>query len=201
MAVFSLSCSRSKPEITFGFIQLVLYQVDGEPQEHFSFFILPHDEDGIENLDVLYLYHERDQLRWQIKSDEWVTFVEDGRTWIGSRGITIKDETLPRGVFRAVLINKGGESTERNFTFDGDVRFPFPEIEITSGNYSVNSQWPSNKLICYDGSGNYISTLRLEDPTGNVSDLRLPSNVRTVALWAEDESNSCSAYTNVVSVR
>ncbi|MDR3020964.1 MAG: hypothetical protein LBU66_08730 [Treponema sp.] len=198
--LLAVSCSKSKPEITFGFLQLVLYQGDSEPQEHFSFFIIPNDEDGLDNLDELRLYHDKEQLRWQIKSDEWISYTHDGKNWIGTRSITARDGKLPRGVFRAVLVNKGGESSERNFTFDADVRFSFPELEVSGGIYTVKSEWPVNRFVCYDRTGNYVSTVVITSFSGSVSQLRLPSNVRTVALWAEDEAYYCSAFTNVVSI-
>jgi hypothetical protein len=198
--VLSVSCTRSAPEIKYGFLQLVLYQDKDGPQESYSFFILPEDEDGIDNLDELYLYHDREQLRWNIKSDEWQRYTHDGKEWIGTRSFTVREGELPKGLFRAVLINKGGESVERSFTYDGGVRYPFPEIDITDGVYNVNSQWPVNRLVCYDNAGNYLSTVNLPSKTGQVSDLKVQSNARTAALWAEDEVNFCSAFTNVVSL-
>ena len=201
ISFFSFSCSTSEPEITFGFIKLVLYQgEDKKPQEQFSFFIMPNDEDGFENLGELYLYHDKEQLCWQIKSEEWLRYTYDGKDWIGTRSIAVSEGILPRGVFRAVLVTKGGERTERNFTYDGTVRFTFPELEINSGVYTVNSKWPVNRLVCYDNAGNYISTITLDAPSGSISQLKLSSNVSTAALWAEDETNFCSAFTDVVPV-
>jgi hypothetical protein len=177
-----------------------VYQSDRGQQERFSFFIIPRDDDGLDNLSELYLYHDREQLRWEIKSDEWVSYTQDGRTWIGTRSISVREGGLPRGVYRAVLVNKGGERTERNFTFDGDIRFPFPELNISEGAYTVNSQWPANRLICYDSSGEYSGTVDLSVLKGSVSDLKMPANARTAALWAEDEINFCSAFTSAVPV-
>ena len=199
--LLTVSCSNSKPEITFGFIQLVLYQGETQPEEKYSFFILAEDEDGFENLEELYLYHDKQQLRWHIKSDEWTSYVQDGKNWIGSRSISMNEGNLPRGVYRAVLVNKGGEKGERSFTYDADARFPFPEFEIEEGYYTVKSQWPSNRLVCYDRTGNYSSTIELPALFGSVSQLNLPSTVRSAALWAEDSSRFCSAFTNAVPVR
>jgi hypothetical protein len=202
-AVFALSvsCSRTKPEITYGFINLVLYEDETGPKEHFSFFVLPQDDDGIENLDELYLYHDREQLRWHLRSDEWVSYVQDEKTWIGTRSITIHEGTLPRGQYRAVLVNKGGERGERTFTYDASVRNAFPKFEIIDGTYRVTSDWPVNRLVCYDRSGNYVSTVQLPSLTGSVSQLNLPSSVRSASLWADDPAYYCSAFTNVVDVR
>jgi len=122
LAVFFLffSCSRSKPEISFGFISLTLYEGSAEggitsrPQERLSFFIIADDEDGIENLSELYLYHDREQLRWQLKNEDWETYNDGNVTWIGTRSIVhYNNESFPRGQYRAVLINKGGEVGEK----------------------------------------------------------------------------------------
>ncbi|MCL2229714.1 MAG: hypothetical protein FWC01_03635 [Treponema sp.] len=198
--IFSVSCSNSKPEITFGFIKLILYQTEDGYREQYSFFILPEDEEGMENLDEFYLYHDREQLRWKVKNDEWLRSAHDGKEWIGTRSIAASEGNLPRGVFRAVLVNKSGESSERTFTFDGNVRFQFPELEIINGVYTIKSNWPVNRLVCYDASGNYAYTANIDSLTGNLSNLRLPSSVSTVALWTEDEENQCSAFTDVVPI-
>ena len=199
---FFTSCSKSKPEITYGFIGLVCYQSETVPKERFSFFIIPDDEDGIENLDELYLYNDREQLRWLIKNDDWVSFTQDGTTWIGTRSIAIQDdESLPRGQYRAVLVNKGGESSQRNFSFDAEVRYPFPSMEITEGQYVINSAWPKNRFVCYDNEGNYISTIEPRTLSGTVASLNIPSGVMAAALWAEDPEYYCSAYTYAASVR
>ena len=202
-AVFAAaSCSRTVPEIPFGFIKLVLYEEEEGPREYYSFFILPEDDDGIENLDELYLYHDREQLRWLIKSDEWITYTQDDKTWIGSRSLSVLDGmTLPRGVYRAVLVNKGGERGERSFTFDAYPRYSFPELEIEEGMYTIRSEWPVNRLVGYDRAGNYSTTIIPQSFSGRVSQLNLSSAVRAVALWAEDEAHFTSAFTNVVPVR
>ena len=201
--VVAVSCSKTEPNIAFGFIELVYYQSRGRPVEQFSFFIVAEDDDGIENLADLYLYHDREQLRWHIPSDDWVSYTESGKTWIGSRSIAIgENENLPRGQFRAVLVNKGGEKTERNFSFDApeDSVFPFPTLEISGGRYTVRSAYPENRLVCYDDQGYYVHTANLDSLTGSINDLGIPSNVRTAALWAQDARRSTSAFTDVAAL-
>jgi len=204
-AIFlAASCSNSEPVITFGFIELVYYQDNVKPLERFSFFIIPEDEDGIENLEELYLYHDRAQLRWHIKSDDWVSYINEGTTWIGTRSIAVdENERLPRGLFRAVLVNKGGEQSERNFTFDApeEPRFPFPTLEVSAGRYTVDSAYPQNHLLCYDEQGSYVSSVNLADLSGSIADLGIPSQARTAALWAEDAQYFTSAMTYVTAIR
>jgi len=200
----AVSCSRTEPRITFGYIALVYFQENGATRERFSFFVIPEDDDGIENLADLFLYHDREQLRWHLSSDDWIRYERDGRTWIGTRSI-VSDagETLPRGQFRAVLVNMGGERAERSFTFDApeEPRFPFPTLEISGGNFTVVSSYPVNRLVTYDGQGNFLRTVTLPGLTGTVAGLNLPGNAGLAALWAEDTEHFTSAFTDVVPIR
>jgi hypothetical protein len=200
----TVSCNRTEPTISFGFIEMVYYQTNDKPEERFSFFIISDDEDGIENLEDLYLYHDRAQLRWHLKSNDWVSYTHEGKTWIGSRSLSVNEpESLPRGQFRAVLVNKGGEKSERNFTFDApeEPRFPFPALVISGGQYTVVSAYPANRLVCFDEQGNHIFSVNLSSLSGSVAELGIPAQARTAALWAEDAQYLTSAMTYVTALR
>jgi len=207
LAVFSalaVSCSRTEPRILFGYIGLVYYQESWGQQERYTFFIIPEDEDGIENLADLYLYHDRAQLRWHVGSDDWVRYDRGGETWIGTRSIAVgAGETLPRGQFRAVLVNLGGERGERHFTFDAPAtpRFPFPTLQISDGNYTVTSGYPVNRFVSYDEQGNFLGFLDIPALSGELRSLGLPTHARMVVLWAEDADHFTSAFTNAVPIR
>jgi hypothetical protein len=112
-------------------------------------------------------------------------------------------ETLPRGQYRAVLVNKGGERSERSFTFDAPEvsRYPFPELAIANGLYRVDSRYPVNRLICYNQEGNPVQTIGVDNFVGSVADLRLSGSVRSAALWAEDPEYRCSALTAAAPTR
>jgi hypothetical protein len=203
MGILFFSCSRGEPEILFGFMELVYYPGEQKPEERYTFFILPEDDDGIENLAELQLHHDRAGLRWNITSDDWVSYEDgEGKTWIGSRSIAMpENETLPRGSYRAVLVNKGGERAERSFTFDApeDSRYPFPFLFIEEGSYRIDSRYPLHRLICYDQQGNIVETLVLQDLEGSLNDI--PNSGRSAALWAEDPEYHVSALTEAVSLR
>jgi hypothetical protein len=197
------SCSRTEPKIDFGFIELVYYQGTSGPEERFSFFIIPENEDGLEDLSELYLYHDREGLRWKLENGDWVNHEEEGRSWIGSRAIAMDGGGLPRGQYRAVLVNKGGEKSERNFVFDvpEDSRFPFPYFTVTEGRYQIDSNYPRNSLICYDAQGNTVGVITPVNLEGAVSELNISNNTRTASLWAEDSEYRTSALTDAVSLR
>jgi hypothetical protein len=204
LPLLAVSCSKSAPEISFGFMELVYYQGLEKTEERFSFFIIPQDDDGIENLSELFLYHDGAELRWRLEPEDWVSYEEGGKTWIGSRAIAMDGEgTLPRGQYRAVLVNKGGERAERLFGFDApeESPYPFPYLTVAGGRYRIDSFYPENRLVCYDGEGGYLTTLVLDRPEGPLADLRLPAAARSAALWADDSGFFISALTDVVSLR
>ena len=188
----------------YGFIESVYYPGKDKPEERYSFFILPEDDDGVENLSELYLYHDREGLRWLIKPEDWIQYEDNGNTWIGSRAIAMfENAPLPRGQYRAVLVTKGGESTERNFTFDGpeDPPHQFPFLSISNGVYRIDSSYPVNQLICYDQQSGIVQTVMLSQMQGNVRDLKIPNAARSAALWAEDPEYRTSALTEAVMLR
>jgi len=198
------SCSKAEPVIHYGFMEMVYYPGKEKNYERYSFFIIPEDDDGIENLSELYLYHDREGLRWLITSDDWIEYEEAGTTWIGSRNIAMYDDgPLPRGQYRAVLYNRGGESTERRFTYDGPETppYPFPTLSVGEGMYHIDSLYPANRFICYDLQGKTIQTINVRDLEGSIRDLRFTNAVRTVALWAEEPLYRISVLTEAVSVR
>jgi hypothetical protein len=202
--LFFSSCSRAEPVIEFGFLELVYYQGENGPEERLSFFVIPQDDDGMENLEELRLYHDFEGLAWTLTSGDWIRYDEENRSWIGSRSIAMTGGgPLPRGLYRAVLVNKGGEKSERNFSFDAPVesRFPFPSLEIREGRYRVESRYPENMLICYDAQGASLQTLRLNESSGPLSSLNIPSGARSAALWAEDRERATSALSSVVPLR
>jgi hypothetical protein len=202
--VFGLAgCSRSEPKISFGTIRLVRCLENGAPAERYTFFVIPDDGDGFEDLADLYLYHDREGLCWRIGASEWTTVDYGGKTWIGTRNIAAAPgEPLPRGQFRAVLVDRGGEKSERNFAFDAPAasRFPFPEFSVAGGRYTAKSQYPANHVVFYDAGGVYMGTKTLLAAEGNIRDLAPPSGAAGAALWAEDAENMSSAVTEIAAL-
>jgi hypothetical protein len=207
LCLFSLvACSRSAPRIPYGAMELVYYQGEGAapPVERFSFFVMAEDDDGVENLETFSIYHDQEGLRWDLSFEDWVSLEDQGNTWIGSRAIAMPgNESLPRGQYRAVLVNKGGERTSRALSFDAptEPRHAFPQFSIADGNYRVTSTYPEHFFICYDGEGNAVNTIPVESKEDSVEALRLPSGVRAIALWAKDAEYHSSALTDLVPLR
>jgi hypothetical protein len=201
--LFVLSCSQSEPEISHGSLELVYYENGGNPVERFSFFVLPRDNDGIEDLEDLWLYHDWEGLSWHLTSKDWISQTIDGSTWIGSRAISMVDNgPLPRGLFRSVLVDKGGSRTERLISFDAPAQErEFPFLSIEGNRYRIVSRYPEQDLLVYDNEGSYLLTVNPPSTEGNVSDLGLPSQAESISLWARDSARSVSAFTDIVPLR
>jgi hypothetical protein len=196
---FLLSCSQAQPEIRYGSLELVYFENGGKPVERLSFFVLPADGDGFDDLEELWLCHDWEGLSWHMTSADWIQETINSRIWVGSRAIAMNDGSpLPRGQYRAVLVDKGGEKTERLFTFDTPERKTFPSLVIDGSRYLVKSNYPQHNLIAYDNEGVYMVTVQLSATEGEISELGLSSMARSVSLWCFDPEQSVSAITDVI---
>ncbi|MDR2072400.1 MAG: hypothetical protein LBP60_03080 [Spirochaetaceae bacterium] len=197
------SCSQAEPEIRYGSLELVYHQNGGNPTERFTFFVLPQDNDGVEDLEELWLYHDWAGLSWHLTSRDWITQTVDGKLWIGSRAIAMEDNSpLPRGQFRAILVDKGGSRSERLLSFDAppEQSGEFPLLILSGDRYRIVSRYPEQNLLVYDDKGLYLLTVSPPAPEGNISALGLPSQAESLALWSRDPARSVSAFTDIVSL-
>ncbi|MDR3356257.1 MAG: hypothetical protein LBO04_03615 [Spirochaetaceae bacterium] len=203
LAAFS-ACSRSAPTIAFSTMSLNYIEEDDGPLPSLGFFVLAGDDDGYEDLAELRLYNDHGGLRWTFTPETWTRYDEAGNTWIGSRRIAMAaGEIFPDGQYRAVLIDKGGDRAERTFGFDVPTipRYTFPKLTISEGRYHIDSEYPEHYFLCYSQEGSYRSSVKLASKTGEVSSLRLGSDILSVALWAHDPSYSTSALTKPAPVK
>jgi hypothetical protein len=201
---FLMDCSRSAPEIAFSMMALNYVEDDSGPVPTLTFFVIANDEDGYEDLAELRLYNDADGLLWSWTPEIWEKHEEDSKTWVGARNIGMAGgETFPSGQYRAVLLDKGGERTERTFGFDVPAvpRYKFPKLTINDGNYLLDCEYPEYYFICYGNDGAYRSMVKLSSKAGAISSVRLNSDIISVALWARDSEHSTSALTKMTAVR
>ncbi|MDR2795508.1 MAG: hypothetical protein LBB47_02205 [Spirochaetaceae bacterium] len=204
LPVYFAACSRSAPTIAFSTISLNYIEEDSGPFPSLSFFVLAGDDDGYEDLAELRLYNDYGGLLWSFTPETWIRHDEAGNTWIGSRRIAMAGgEVFPSGQYRAVLIDKGGDRTERTFGFDvpSIPRHPFPKFTVTDGRYDIASEYAEHYFLCYDQEGAYRSSVKLETNRGELSSLRLGADILSVAVWAHDTEYSTSALTKMTAIR
>jgi hypothetical protein len=200
--LLSFSCSQNNPNINEGYIGLCYYDVSGNIEERYYVFVVPTDDDGMEDVDEMIISHEKESLSWHLSELDWVSVNADGKTWIGTHNMAMLDgEELPRGLFTVELIDKARMTGSIQLTFDvRDETHPFPKFFIEDERYTIISEYPVHHFICYNESGAFIRTVKLENLEGEISSLSLPRETRSVALWAEEPEIFVSALTEMMDI-
>jgi hypothetical protein len=67
--------------------------------------------------------------------------------------------------------------------------------------FYIDSQYPVNRLICYDQQGKIIQAVQVSVLNGSLRDIRIAGDARTIALWAEEPEYRISILTEAISVR
>jgi hypothetical protein len=200
LALLALAaCSRAEPTILFQATKLVYYQAETGYEERLTFFVLPDDPDGPEDIDELTLYHDLEGLSWKMTIADWIQRQQDNRLWIGAYDLAPPPgEKIPSGLYRAVIIDKAGEKSERTFGFEvpETPHYPFPELTVTDGEYTIKNEYPEQHFIGFAEDGSYLVTVPVPAFSGQVKALRFANNVVRFALWADDPERSTAALTN-----
>jgi hypothetical protein len=207
---FLTGCSANEPRIVYHYLSLNWFAPDAAsasktPYPRLTFFVLPEDNDGFEDIDELRLYNDAAGLYWTVKNADWKTVKAGENTWIGAYDLAMPDNAQPpSGQYRAVIIDKSGEQSEKTFGFDyeaGRHEFPAFTVNLDMQTFSIDTTYPDLRLICFDTQGNEVGAVNVEARSGPLNTLRLPGNARSAALWAEDPAYFTSARTGIQAVR
>ena len=205
LAVFLLgACSQSDPKIVSSSFRLAYRSSGAAISETLSFFVLASDDDGIADLESMYLLNDEAQIFWKLSVDDWLVSERSGETWVGSHALSMPGGApFPRGTYRAVLMDKGGSRSERPVFLNApkELRHPYPTFSIGAGRYTAASSWPRNSIATYDASGAILGVENLKAKEGILADLKLGANVVSIALLAEDDENFVTALTPPVKIR
>jgi hypothetical protein len=198
------ACTRAEPSISFWSMRLIYYEEDEGIIPRISFFALTNDEDGPDDIEELRLYNDFEGLLWVFTNDNWVTHQEENGIWIGAHSLSMAGgEQFPSGQWRAMVIDKGGERSERVFGFDvpAESKYPFPKFTVENGSWTLESEYPEHFLLCYDSGGNYIRTILLQAKGGSLSTIGMPPETASAAYWGEDTGSMTAALTKPAAVR
>lgn len=196
------SCTQALPEILAVSTRIVRIQspsANGDlpaaatdaragMNEYLSFFCMVRDDDGVIDLEELWLVNDSEELYWHIDSREWLWVEHSGENWLGSHELRMPNgQPFPTGSWRILLADKAGERTERSFILKAPSSWPdAPRFVTEADTYTLQSSWARHKLIAYDEGGSRIKVQDLEAKSGRVRDLKLPESTRALAVWAED---------------
>jgi hypothetical protein len=171
IAFFS-SCSGKPPVVRSLSWQLNLVGKSGEKgtdiRERLSLFIQAEDEDGIKDLDALFVINDESGLFWKLGNETWIQREQNGETWIGTNGVGMADNSpLPRGKYRILLVDKAGDRDEKEFTLaaPAPIKTELPGLEITATELTVNSPWERTILYVLDRSETPFKTIPVNSGT------------------------------------
>lgn len=196
------SCTRAMPEILAVSTRIVRTDASLDAEyaqkesaasgtginEYLSFFCMVRDEDGIIDLEELWLVNDSEELYWHLDSSQWLWIEHSGENWLGSHELRMPNGApFPAGSWRVLLSDKAGERAERSFILKIPSSWPeAPNLLIEGDTYTLQSSWARHQLIAYDEGGGRVKVQEVEEKSGRVRNLKLPETTRTIALWAED---------------
>jgi hypothetical protein len=129
------ACSGASPEILYADAQLFLVNdlETGERYESIRLFVSVNDEDGPDDVAVLYVDHTASELYWEFDSSVWVQTEFTGDSWFGVPDLRMPaGEAFPRGRYRVIVEDGALHRSEGSFSITAEVQDPdslvFPSL-------------------------------------------------------------------------
>ena len=121
------SCSESAPKIsqTFWQINLMHDQNTGKNSQALTIFVMASDDDGVDDMDKMYVINDEHQLYWEISGkDLRLEKYGENEIWMGSNFITMPspDEALPSGTYRIMLLDSSGERAKTSVIISNNIK-------------------------------------------------------------------------------
>lgn len=197
-SIFLISCSGAVPEIGQFIWQVNFVRTPSEStgRQELSVFLLIEDEDGIGDIEYIYLIHDESELFWKLNSEDWTLKVLGGKNWIGSNSIRMSDlSILPSGNYRLVVIDKAGERDSRSFNISKsilDIKNSeyFPRLLIDSS-IVIESKFSDNTLWIYDEKMEILKNIKIENGKINMDIINNDTSdkARWVSIYSFDAEN------------
>ncbi len=120
------SCSESAPKIsqTFWQINLMHDQKTGKDSQALTIFVMASDDDGIDDMDKMYVINDEHQLYWEISGSSLrVEKYGDSEVWLGNNFITmpVPGESIPSGTYRIMLLDSSGERAKTSIVIKNNI--------------------------------------------------------------------------------
>ncbi len=180
-----VACSSKPPEFVSMTARVIVAAVDakGSKEERLSFFTLVADGDGVDDIEYLFLVNDASELSWTLDRDNWMRHEEGSSVWIGSNGLKAPGGIIPRGRYRALLVDKAGERVERTITVSAPETddYSLPAIELDAENLTLRSPYTINTVLFLDAGGNVVLTAGIFLGKTSLDSLARGQNWRTSA--------------------
>ena len=146
------SCSESAPEIsqTFWQINLMHDPNTGKDSQVMTIFVMASDDDGIDDMDKMYVINDEHQLYWEISGkDLRMEKYGENEVWLGSNFITMPthEEKFPSGTYRIIVLDSSGERAKTSVVIKNNIK-------------AAPEKWPVlttvGNLIKVEGKADYV---------------------------------------------
>lgn len=146
------SCSESAPKIshTFWQINLMHDQKTGKNSQALTIFVMASDEDGVDDMDKMYVINDEHQLYWEISgSNLRLEKYGENEVWMGSNFITMSTpgESIPSGTYRIMLLDSSGERAKSSVVISNNIK-------------AVPEKWPTltkmGNSLKVDGKADFV---------------------------------------------
>ncbi len=161
LVFFLTACTKEPPSIGQEYVQVVMFK-DVEKKtvyQKLSVFVLATDKDGFEDIEKIYVINDDKNLYWEADQNTAVKPLLNNQTWIGLNSLVMNDlSPFPKGAYRIVVTDLGGESAEREISLDyadvetENVRFP----PVSVDNAGIEVKAADCIIWIYDLSGAFI---------------------------------------------
>jgi hypothetical protein len=207
----SVSCSGHPPELAAVEYRLSLRPLDdrgNRVSEQLSVFAAARDEDGFKDLAALHVLHDGAEYLWSVGPEAWVKREQGKETWIGVTGLSAPDGgPLPRGLYRIVLEDLGGDSDETAFSLgagQGKVS-AFPEVRFRDGSAVVSSKYARTELLFLDDTGKVLRVVDAPRERVSMDKLygsdRWKSECASLLAYAFDSERNIGIYSWTLRIR
>ena len=152
LALLGIGCTGATPEIIEVRSSLV-YRY--EPQRSFateelSLFARVSDDDGVDDIQYIYLIHDDLEIYWTLTEQSWQRLTYDESEWFGSSTLRMADEIyIPRGRFRLEVVDYGGKRAQSYFSIPqhlpiDQINDTLPNLERREFSLYLISQYTDN---------------------------------------------------------
>ena len=182
------NCDGQPPEILEHDLRLQ-YTLNPRTQQQYErlqVFVNVYDENGIDDLEWLFIIHDGAELFWRLNSNQWEQMEANDDIWIGAPAIGMASNApFPSGEYRIVVYDASGREHEQSAQLSeapDDFVPIFPTVTVQRAQNSnriiglaLNSQYRRNVIRSYNVQGDLVGEYEGPD--------RLRTNRSAARFW------------------
>ena len=194
-----VSCGPEAPELVGTEWRLEERPAKESAYESLSVFVNLRDGNPAEDLESIEVVNDAEGLAWKITDLSWTVQKSGADSWIGAADLASADyHALPRGIYRIVVTNLAGQSTESSFSLPpAQAGKPAPTLKSEAGRLRLESTWPKAYLLAYDAAGGLVNARELAPGSYETASLyKAPTleRISSFAAYGYDPQQHHGAY-------